>query len=63
MLIALLMKKLADRLMYVPHLTAVLETTVSHLSDKEKGRQKVKAISFHIAFLTEVKPKRLGELQ
>lgn len=43
MLIALLMKKLAGRLMYVPYLTPALETTESYLSDKERGRQKAKA--------------------
>lgn len=48
--------------MYAPYITPALETTESYLSDKEKGRRKVKAISFCILFLTRVKPKRLEEL-
>ena len=63
MLIALVLKKLAGRLRYVPYLTPALETTELYLSDKEKGKKKEKAISFHILFLTEVKPKSLEEFQ
>lgn len=48
-LIALLMKNLVGRFTF-HFLTLTLETTESYLNAKEKGRRKIKAIVFPIAF-------------